>query len=58
VRIDRACQLLRSTDLPLLEVALDTGFSDQSYFTKVFRRYIGSTPGAYRERQSNGFTTE
>ena len=32
----------------LIQVCLDCGFSDQSYFTKVFQKYTGHTPGGYR----------
>ncbi len=48
VRIDRATELLRRTDMSLLQIALEVGFSDQSYFTKVFRRHTQTTPRAYR----------
>ncbi len=48
VRVDRACELLRRTDRGILQIALDVGFSDQSYFTKVFRRYLHQTPRQYR----------
>jgi AraC-like DNA-binding protein len=47
-RIARACEILARTDQPLKIIALRTGFADQSYFTKVFRRYAGVTPGGYR----------
>src|SRR5262249_2353682 len=33
---------------PLAEVALEAGFADQSHFTRVFKRYVGSTPARYR----------
>ena len=48
-RVDRACGLLRRTTRDLAAVAMECGFSDQSYFTKVFRQYIGSTPRRYRQ---------
>jgi AraC-like DNA-binding protein len=50
MRIDKAAELLVRTDRPLILVAMDCGFSDQSYFTKVFRRYARTTPGEYRDR--------
>ena len=34
--------------LNVLDVAVQTGFSDQSHFTKVFRRIVGMTPSQYR----------
>lgn len=48
VRIGKAKKLLEQGHPPL-EVALHTGFSDQSHFTNYFSRFIGLSPGAYRE---------
>jgi AraC family transcriptional regulator len=48
VRLDRAKQVLSATSRPIAEIALDFGFSDQSHFTNVFRRFVGLTPHAYR----------
>jgi AraC-like DNA-binding protein len=48
LRVDRACHLLAHTDLGLADIALESGFGDQSYFSRVFRRRLGETPGAYR----------
>jgi AraC-like DNA-binding protein len=50
VRLNAACQLLTSTDQNILQIALSTGFYDQSYFTKHFRRQMGMTPSAYRRK--------
>ena len=47
-RIDRARQLLSSSDAALAEVARAVGFCSQSHFTNAFGRYVGSTPAAYR----------
>ncbi|MFN8377007.1 MAG: helix-turn-helix domain-containing protein [Anaerolineae bacterium] len=49
-RIARARHLLRQTELPLHQIALDSGFATQSHFTQVFRRATGLTPKAYRQR--------
>lgn len=51
MRTDRAAALLAQSDRPLKMVSLDCGFADQSYFTKVFRRYQSMTPAEYRSRQ-------
>ena len=48
LRIDRACRLLAASDRPLIEIALDTGFANQTHFSRVFRRGTGVTPAAYR----------
>jgi AraC-like DNA-binding protein len=47
-RVARAKELLRNTDLPLVEVAACTGFQSQAHFTGVFRKYSGATPRVYR----------
>jgi AraC-like DNA-binding protein len=52
-RIGRAQQLLLETTLPLADIALTTGFADQSHFTRSFRRQVGLTPALWRrERRS------
>jgi AraC-like DNA-binding protein len=38
--------------LPILEVALETGFGDLSHFTTSFRRLFGTSPGRYRAASS------
>jgi AraC family transcriptional regulator len=48
-RVDFACRRLMSAgSVPLIDVALEAGFADQSHFTKVFKRQLGVTPGALR----------
>lgn len=46
-RVNEAQRLLRAGQLPLLSVALACGFANQSHMTRLFRRYLGVTPGAY-----------
>lgn len=48
LRIERAIQLLRDTDHSLSEIAYLTGFSDQSHFTRIFKKVIGQNPSTYR----------
>jgi AraC family transcriptional regulator len=47
-RLERAARLLRQTDAPVAAVALEAGFGDLSTFHGSFRRWLGSSPGAYR----------
>jgi AraC family transcriptional regulator len=48
-RVERAKELLQAgTDLSLVEVAADAGFSDQSQFSRHFKRLVGVTPRQFR----------
>ena len=51
-RIERAKQLLLNTDQALCEIALATGFADQSHFTRVFSERIKVSPAAWRRAQN------
>jgi AraC family carnitine catabolism transcriptional activator len=53
-RIERACQLLSATSLPISEIAFMTGFSDGAHFSNSFSHMLGVTPANYRKgvRQS------
>jgi AraC family transcriptional regulator len=48
-RVAKACELLQNPHRSIVEVALAVGFSSQSHLTTVFRRFMGTTPAAYRE---------
>jgi transcriptional regulator GlxA family with amidase domain len=48
LRVEFACSRLALSEVPLAQVALDAGFTDQSHFTKTFRRHMGLTPAAFR----------
>ncbi len=50
-RLEKAQELLGGTELPLAEIALATGFSDQSHFSRRFRDHLGTTPSAFRWSQ-------
>ncbi len=52
-RIERAKELLRNTDLPVVDVALSSGFSSQSHLSHWFIRQVGVSPAVYR-RQATG----
>ena len=51
-RIQKAAELLMSTDKKAGDIGAECGFLDTSYFTKVFREIKGCTPGEYRRRQA------
>ena len=48
-RLEKAKQLLRQTNLPIIEIGQEVGFQNQSHFTRVFRQYLKVTPKAYRD---------
>ena len=47
-RVERAKELLGTRALSLVDVAMFSGFADQSHFTRVFKAVVGVTPGAWR----------
>ncbi|HIV02962.1 MAG TPA: helix-turn-helix transcriptional regulator, partial [Candidatus Aphodoplasma excrementigallinarum] len=49
IRVEKSKLLMLDPRLSLVEVAAASGFDNQSYFTKVFRRVTGVSPGKYRE---------
>ena len=51
LRLERARQLLRETTLPVLDVALATGFASSSQFARAYRRAFGEPPSATRSIQ-------
>ncbi|MBQ8880170.1 MAG: PocR ligand-binding domain-containing protein [Clostridia bacterium] len=53
-RLKQARTMLRSTEKKINEIAMDTGFSDQSYFSKVFTAEHGVSPSEYRYEINGG----
>ncbi len=49
-RLLRAQELLASTDLPLIDIALATGFADQSHFCRRFHQMMGVPPRTFRQQ--------
>jgi AraC family transcriptional regulator len=47
-RMERAAKLLESSDLPISMIAYQVGLSSQSHLTTQFRKFMGTTPHAYR----------
>jgi AraC family transcriptional regulator len=48
LQVRAACELLRDVEWPLAAIAAECGFADQSHFTRVFRRFSGTTPARFR----------
>lgn len=52
MRLRRAAQLLRSTDLPVKSVAPRVGYDSRSYFSRAFKAFYGVDPAAYRRGEA------
>jgi AraC-like DNA-binding protein len=51
-RIDHARQLLLTTDVSLGQIGIDCGLADQAHFCRLFRRFHGESPGAFRRARA------
>ncbi len=52
VRIEWAAAEVARGDRPLAEIAVEAGFADQSHFTRLFKRHMGTTPAKFRAFQA------
>lgn len=52
LRVEKAKNLLKTTDINIYEASLESGFSDQRTFNRVFKSITGMTPKSYREKHS------
>ncbi|MGN1172974.1 MAG: response regulator, partial [Muribaculaceae bacterium] len=57
LRLQHAKELLKTTDLPIVEVALECGVDNISYFGSLFKKHVGVTPMQYRGKFSVGHET-
>jgi AraC-like DNA-binding protein len=49
-RIEKAIEYLKNSNFTLTKIAYLTGFSDQSHFTRIFKKCIGVNPSQYRKK--------
>ena len=49
LKMKEACKILRSSDLYIYEVAGQLGYSDQYYFSRLFKKVVGMTPKEYKQ---------
>ncbi len=54
VRLDQACRLLQTTRMPVRNVSELTGYENEAYFSRVFKKEIGVTPREYRKQAKRG----
>lgn len=54
LRIERASELLLASDKSLAEIAFNCGLADQAHFSRLFRRFVGTTPSRWRRERLTG----
>ncbi|WP_219641687.1 response regulator [Cohnella sp. CFH 77786] len=54
-RIERACILLRSSEMMTYEIAQKVGYFDQRYFSQVFKKKLNMTPSEYRKKYMDSY---
>jgi transcriptional regulator GlxA family with amidase domain len=52
-RVQRAQVLLLASDAPVADIAASCGFADQPYFTRLFKRFVGEAPRAWRRARAS-----
>lgn len=50
IRIEKACELLRKGNMSISEISAYIGYSDHSYFCRVFKKITGNTPSYYKRQ--------
>ncbi|PJN55258.1 hypothetical protein PAEVO_19790 [Paenibacillus sp. GM2FR] len=51
LRLEHACRLLKTTNLPISEISFQSGFNDSNYFTRQFTKVFTLSPKAYRKNR-------
>lgn len=51
LRIEQACSLLKESDKKVIDIAAEVGYRDVQFFTQIFKRITGKTPGEYRKSE-------
>ncbi|MCM3440257.1 helix-turn-helix domain-containing protein [Metabacillus halosaccharovorans] len=57
IRLEHALYSLLETDLPIIQIAMECGFTNLNTFHKLFKDTFHTTPHQYRKKQSTSFTT-
>ena len=53
IRIHHAKELIATTSMKILSIGYRVGFQDECYFSKVFKKYTGMSPGQYEKLTSH-----
>ncbi|QGU96898.1 helix-turn-helix domain-containing protein [Clostridium bovifaecis] len=48
-KVEKAKEMLKDTNVPVVNIAIDLGYDESGYFTKVFKKIVGLTPSEYRD---------
>lgn len=51
LRLEHACRMLKTTNLPISEISYESGFNDSNYFTRQFTKVFGTSPKKYRKNR-------
>ena len=54
LRMDKAKELLQTTECSMKEICVKTGYSDPNYFSRSFKKNVGVTPTEYKENRGKG----
>ena len=52
IRMEKASGMLLNTNLSLVEIAAQVGYSDYNYFSRLFKRYFNISPNAFRKSKN------
>jgi len=52
-RLEKACELMQHTNLNIKQIAIITGFYDQLYFSRLFKKYYKMNPSQYMKRENS-----
>jgi two-component system response regulator YesN len=52
IKIREAKRLMKETDLSIVAISLELGYSEANYFTRVFKKYESISPKEYREKNN------
>lgn len=58
LRLRHVCSLLASTNLPILDIAIASGFNNMSYFYSCFKKKYGISPSAFRDKRKLSLNEE
>lgn len=56
IRLEKAKKQITTSDLPISDIALNSGFDDSSYFSRAFKQAYGESPSQYRSKRKQNKT--